>query len=426
MSRTVSAVTLGCKVNQYDTTAMLELLMAEGFEAVPWEAGADLYLVNTCIVTNTADKKSRNAIRRAKKANPRAVVVVCGCLAQESAGDILQEYGVDAVVGTQDRCRIAEVVSACFAGTEMNAVQQISKAGFENLSVHSSGEKTRGYVKIQEGCDSFCSYCIIPHVRGRVRSREAESAVAEAEALAANGVRELVLTGIHISSYGKDSGESLVKLIEGICQIDGILRVRLGSLEPHILTMDFLDAISDQPKVCPHFHVSLQSGSDTVLKRMNRKYNAGKYETFISNIRNVYDRPAITTDVITGFPGETEQEFLETMEFVKHNKFSRVHVFPYSERKGTVAATMEGSVPVHERKARARRLIAVAERLERQYAESFIGSIQNVLFEEAGCGYTDRYVRVCADGAQEGRLSDVLLKSVEDDIMLGEIADEGD
>lgn len=420
----VAAYTLGCKVNQYDTNAMVELLEASGFELVEVHEKADVYLINTCTVTNTADKKSRNMIRRLHKNHPEAVICVCGCLAQRDSEGILGIEGVSAVIGTEERSRIVQVVQECLNGKKVDGVCEIGK-GFEELSVSSAGELTRGYIKIQEGCNNFCSYCIIPYVRGRVRSREGASILLEAETLAAHGVQEIVLTGIHISSYGQDNGGSLLNILGGLNRIEGIRRIRLGSLEPHILTRKFLGEIKELGKVCPHFHVPLQSGSDTVLKRMNRKYNSMQFAEYIENIREAYDLPAVATDIITGFPGETEEEFEETCRFAEEQAFSRIHVFPFSERAGTSAAEMGGKVPMDVRRSRANRLIEVGKELERRFAEEFLGTVQAVLFEQEtengfAEGYTDRYLRIHAAGTT-GNFQNVLLKKYNGAILYGDI-----
>ncbi len=418
----VAAYTLGCKVNQYDTNAMIELLEADGFQRVDFHGDADVYLINTCTVTNVADKKSRNMIRRLHSSHPEAVICVCGCLAQRESEAILSIEGVSAVVGTEDRGEIVGIVRGCLAGAKFNRVAEITGT-FEELRVSTGGELTRGYIKIQEGCNNFCSYCIIPYVRGRVRSRAKESIINEARSLAENGIKEIVLTGIHISSYGQDSGESLIGMLRDLNGIFGVARIRLGSIEPHVLTMDFLRELRTLEKICPHFHVSLQSGSDAVLKRMNRKYTAAQFAEYITNIRAAYDLPAITTDVITGFPGETEEEFLATCSFVQAMEFSRLHVFPYSERKGTPAAEMKGSVSQSVRKERANRLIEIGTALEAVYAKRFLETMQGVLFEQEANGlvegYTDRYLRVRAQGALNC-IENILLNEYKDGILYGE------
>lgn len=424
----VCAYTLGCKVNQYDTIAMLELLQKAGYQIVQWGQTADVYLINTCTVTNTADKKSRNMIRRAVKQNPNALVCVCGCLAQDKADELLGMEGVGTVVGTDERLHIVQVVEAGLLGKAPAALQEIGKIErFEELEVHSGGEKTRGYIKIQEGCNNFCSYCIIPHVRGRERSRDTATILAEAQTLAQNGVCEIVLTGIHISAFKDEKGNGLLPLLQQLNEIEGILRIRLGSLEPHIIKEEFVSGLCAVEKLCPHFHVALQSGCDIVLKRMNRKYTTKDYLRHIALLRKYYKNPAITTDIITGFPGEDDAAFAETCEFVRKVAFARIHVFPYSEREGTPASKMQDSVPVHLRKERARQLIAIGEQTEAAYLDSFLGSVEMVLFELANQdvleGYTSRYSRVQVpnEGVQPGESAAVLIKNRENDILMGNL-----
>ncbi|BDF58541.1 tRNA (N(6)-L-threonylcarbamoyladenosine(37)-C(2))-methylthiotransferase MtaB [Christensenellaceae bacterium] len=420
----VAAYTLGCKVNQYDTNAMMELLRAAGFRQVEFGRQADVYLINTCTVTNMADKKSRNMIRRIHSRYPEAAICVCGCLSQRDSEGILAMEGVGAVVGTEDRGNIVAIVKDCLNGVQARGARELgAQEPFEELSVHTSGELTRGYIKIQEGCNNFCSYCIIPYVRGRVRSRSKQSILKEAHALAGNGALEIVLTGIHISSYGQDTGASLLEMLSELNAVEGVRRIRLGSLEPHILQKPFLSKLRGLQKICPHFHVSLQSGCDSILKKMNRKYTSREFAAYIQNIREVYERPAITTDVITGFPGETDEDFEATVRFARRLEFARMHVFPYSQREGTPAATMAGAVPMHVRRERANRLIEAGKEMEREYAAQFLGTAQDVLFEqetkEGLCeGYTDRYLRVRAQGMLN-TIEPVLLNAYKDGILYG-------
>lgn len=420
----VAAYTLGCKVNQYDTNAMMELLRAAGFRQVEFGQQADVYLINTCTVTNMADKKSRNMIRRIHSRYPEAVICVCGCLSQRDSEGILAMEGVGAVVGTEDRGNIVAIVKDCLNGVQARGVRELeAQEPFEELSVHTSGELTRGYIKIQEGCNNFCSYCIIPYVRGRVRSRSKQSILKEAHALAGNGALEIVLTGIHISSYGQDTGASLLEMLSELNAVEGVRRIRLGSLEPHILQKPFLSKLRGLQKICPHFHVSLQSGCDSILKKMNRKYTSQEFAAYIQNIREVYERPAVTTDVITGFPGETDEDFEATVRFARQVEFARMHVFPYSQREGTPAATMAGAIPMHVRRERANRLIKAGKEMEQEYAAQFLGTAQDVLFEqetkEGLCeGYTDRYLRVHAQGTLN-TIEPVLLNAYKNGILYG-------
>lgn len=417
-----AALTLGCKVNRYDTQAMIELLQKDGYEIVPFHSRADVYIVNTCTVTNTADKKSRQAISRAAGLNPDAVICVAGCLSQRAGEQLLRMKGVRAVLGTADRADIAGIVERAKAG-KVNAVAAES-ADFEELTVETGGEMTRAYVKIQEGCDQYCAYCIIPYVRGPARSRSVSGILDEAERLAASGIREIVLTGINISSYAGDKGETLSSVLKRLDALPGLARIRLGSLEPGLMTPDFLSRISEVKKLCPHFHVSLQSGSDGVLARMNRPYSAREYADVAAGIRRVFDRPAITTDVIAGFPGETEEEFEQTRAFLKDIRFSRLHVFPYSERTGTAAADLPGKVPKSLRKERAGILIAQGKEDESAFIKSFLGKADDVLFERSVSGglaegHTGRYIRVRAKG-KPNEIASVLLKTQKDDIIYGE------
>lgn len=417
-------ITLGCKVNQYDTTAMQELLTGAGYDIVPFDQTADVYIINTCTVTNIADKKSRNMIRRAAKKNPDAVICVCGCLPQKKSGEILSMEGVDAVVGTSQRSYIVQIIEECKRGKRVNAVGDIKKeSSFEELFVTTSGEMTRGYIKIQEGCNHYCSYCIIPYVRGRVRSRPVQQVREEAARLAARGIKEVVLTGICISSYGEERGETLAQAIREVNAVPGIIRIRLGSLSPQNVDEAFLQEIASCEKLCPHFHLSMQSGSDTVLDRMNRHYTTAQFWEVVQNIRRHYKAPAITTDIITGFPKETEEEFEQTVSFVKRVGFSQIHVFPYSEREGTKAALMDGSVASSVRKSRANELILLGKKLEKEYRELFLGTVQQVLLEQEHAGgkmegYTDRYLRVLADG-KRGEVVNVLLLSEKDGTIIG-------
>ncbi len=422
-------LTLGCKVNQYDTQAMEEILGARGYETVGFSGKADVYIINTCTVTAVADKKSRQMIHRAHEANPGAVLCVCGCLAQREAEIILAMDGVSAVIGTKNRGAVGEIVERVLAGeNKINAVGDIlHELSFERLRVKKSPERVRANIKICEGCNNFCSYCIIPYARGPVRSRPAADILEEARDLAASGVREVVLTGIHIGSYGKDlEGESLIGVIESIEQIEGIERIRLGSLEPSLLTDEFCRRARQAEKLCPHFHVSLQSGSASVLKRMNRKYTPGEYAAVIENVRRHFDNPAITTDIIAGFPGETQQEHEETLAFIRKIGFSRVHVFPYSEREGTAAAKMPGKVSKAVRKSRAAEISLAAEEMSQTYLTGFIGKTEKVLTEEVdragiSLGHNERYIMVGARGAQPNTMALIKIEEICGDGLFGSL-----
>jgi len=423
--RKFSVCTLGCKVNSYDTEAMRTLLLQGGFDEVPFEEPADIALVNTCTVTAVADKKSRAMIRRAART---AKVIVAGCLAQKNAAQLLAMDGVDAVLGTDDRSRIAEIADRLLSGEDkIDVTRDLAGCEFEALHVAGAGVRTRGVIKIQEGCNNFCSYCIIPYVRGRSRSRKLEDIVAEAEAMVSGGVKELVLTGIHIASYD-DMGRDLADVITSLDTLG--VRVRLGSLEPGKFAADFVQRIASAKNLCPHFHISLQSGSDAVLKRMNRHYTAADYLGFLHLLRTHFNLPAVTTDVITGFPGETEAEHRETMDFVRACGFSRLHVFPYSARKGTRAYDMTPQVDKATARRRASELIALSEELENAYVESLLGREDEVLFEEESMafpgyleGYSGRYVRVAAY-AGYNEVRKVALASAKGQVIFGETKED--
>ena len=404
--KTVSFYTLGCKVNTYDSTYMKEQFEKKGYRTVSFGKPSDIVVVNTCTVTGTADKKSRSMIRRAAKLGK---VIVAGCMAQKDSKNVLDFEGVYAAVGTDDRKSIADIADEILLGKDsINNVRNIDKCGFEEMSVTTPGERTRGTIKIQEGCNNFCSYCIIPYVRGRSRSRKLNEIVKEAQTLASGGAKELVLTGIHIASYN-DDGKDLADVVK---ELDGLdVRIRLGSLETGIIDEDFVKRLSYSENLCPHFHLSLQSGSKTVLKRMNRKYTPQEYLKMLELLRKHFDTPAITTDVITGFPGETIDEFRETAAFIEAAGFSRLHVFPFSAREGTKAYDMKPKVPIAAARERAKQLISIGDKLEQEYLNSLIGRTEEVLFEEESKvfpglteGYSKRYVRVAAMEEKENEV----------------------
>lgn len=346
----VAIHSLGCKVNSYEAESMEIMLRDEGYEIVPFseDVQADIYIINTCSVTNIADRKSRQMLHKAKKMNPEAVVVAAGCYVQADPDGVKKDECVDIILGNNMKISIVEALNDYFGGSDKTSyLVDINDKyqEYESLKINQTGEHTRAYIKIQDGCNQFCSYCIIPYVRGRVRSRKPEDIVNEVKTLAATGVKEVVLTGIHISSYGTDlENISLIELIEAIHEIEGIKRIRLGSLEPRIITDEFAKRIAGLEKICPHFHLSLQSGCDKTLKAMNRKYNTEEYYEGCVKLREVFDNPAITTDVIVGFPGETEEDFLETRKFLEKVHFYEMHIFKYSRRKGTVADKMKEQV----------------------------------------------------------------------------------
>ena len=428
-NRTVAFHTLGCKVNQYDTQAMRERFEEAGFRTVDFEDRADVYVVNTCTVTGTGDKKSMQTIRRCHRNNPDAAIVVTGCLAQRAA-DELKLPGVRLVLGTQRRGEVVQLLAqALEQDCALIAVETLRQAPFEHLTVHAHEGHTRATMKIQEGCDRWCTYCIIPSVRGPIRSRPLDEIRAEAQSLAAAGFKEVVLTGIHLTSYGREQHGAITLLdaIRAVHEVEGIERIRLGSLEPVIVTGAFVQGIAAMPKVCHQFHLALQSGSDTVLARMRRRYTSGKFLAACAMLRGAFEDCALTTDVMTGFPGETEEEFAQTVDTCQRAGFARMHVFPYSEREGTKAAAMAGSVPRHIREERARQLIAVGKELERAALEGRIGKTDEVLIEEIdaqgrGTGYTGGYMRVHVQGAQPGEIVRVRITGIENDELSGEIA----
>ncbi len=393
--------TLGCKVNQYDTQAMEELLSAAGYQTVPFSSDADVYLVNTCTVTGTGDKKSLQTVRRLRREHPNSKIIMCGCLAQLRGSELIST-GADLILGTQRRSEIVSLLSEVFRERKpLCAVEPLGdRPVFEPLRISHQSDHTRAVLKIQEGCGNRCSYCVIPQVRGPIRSRPLPDILEEARRLSDAGFCEIVLTGIHLSSYGRDfpDGISLADVISSLQKVDGILRIRLGSLEPTVATPDFVRIIREADKVCPQFHLALQSGSDSVLRRMRRRYNTAQYMKAVDEIRCEFPHAALTTDILTGFPGETESEFLETAEMIRRVSFARIHVFPYSSRPNTDAALLPGQLPDSVRQERARKLITVGEETARIYRESWLGQETVLLPEEMvnGCmeGYTPEYLRV--------------------------------
>lgn len=410
---------LGCKVNAYETEAMQQILEENGYEIVPFDVGADVYIINTCTVTNIADRKSRQMLHKAKKMNPDAVVVAAGCYVQASGEELKLDPAVDLIIGNNRKQDLAEILEEYIRSREAEPKLSVEEeAGnkchilninhtkeYENLTIDRTAEHTRAYIKVQDGCNQFCSYCIIPYARGRVRSRKSEDICREVEVLAKAGYQEVVLTGIHLSSYGVDFEEKtgLLDLIEMVHEIDGIRRIRLGSLEPRIITDTFAKRISELPKICPHFHLSLQSGCNETLKRMNRRYTAEEYFEKCVLLRNYFEDPALTTDVIVGFPGETEEEFETTKVFLEKTAFFETHIFKYSRRKGTRAASMEHQVPEEIKALRSHELLKLNEKNREAYIRRMIGKKAEVLFEEetekngVPCftGHTKEYVRVC-------------------------------
>lgn len=400
---------LGCKVNSYETEAMEQQLVQAGYEIVPFAPGADVYVINTCSVTNMADRKSRQMLHKAKKLNPHAVIVAAGCYVQTALERTGLEVEADIILGNNKKKDLVLALEEYEAGREetLSRVIDINHTReYENMGITRSGEHTRACIKVQDGCNQFCSYCIIPYARGRARSRSIQDVTAELERLAASGVKEAVLTGIHLSSYGQDFGSNLLELIGRVHEIEGIRRIRLGSLEPGIVTEEFARALSGMEKVCPHFHLSLQSGCDTVLCRMNRRYTAGEYAGRCEILRRHFSRPALTTDVIVGFPGETEEEFQETVEFLKKIRLYETHVFKYSKRKGTRAAEMPDQVSEQVKAERSDVLLALNRENKSAFLKEWTGEECQVLFEEKiavggrefWAGYTKEYIRAVMPG----------------------------
>lgn len=397
---------LGCKVNAYETEAMQQLLEENGYEIVPFKEGADVYIINTCTVTNMADRKSRQMLHRAKKMNPDAIVVAAGCYVQakEASGEI--DESIDIVIGNNKKKDLIQILDGFYEKKQgqNKAVIDINHTHeYEEMHLNKTAEHTRAYIKVQDGCNQFCTYCIIPFARGRVRSRTKEDVVREVTELAANGYQEVVLTGIHLSSYGVDlENENLLSLILAVNEIEGIKRIRLGSLEPRIITEDFVKTISGLEKMCPHFHLSLQSGCDETLRRMNRRYTSEEYYEKCMLLRKYFAHPALTTDVIVGFPGETEEEFEKSKAFIDKVDFYETHIFKYSKREGTKAAVMDNQIPEQIKTARSNELLELDQKKRIKYEEQFVGTTVEVLMEEQikidgenyQVGHTKEYVKV--------------------------------
>ena len=425
--KSVALHNLGCKVNSYELDVMQQFLQKEGYEIVDFYQKADIYIINTCTVTNVADRKSRQMIHRAKKQNPEAIVVAVGCYVQTAEKQMEDDPYIDLAIGNNRKKEIVSIVEE-FLKTRETAGKTLSgrtipdiaqEKEYEEMQLAHTAEHTRAYIKIQDGCNQFCSYCVIPYARGRVRSRKPENVLAEIGGIVAAGYKEVVLTGIHLSSYGLDfrgetyntdgAGDDLIELIEQIHKVEGLTRIRLGSLEPRIVTEEFAERLSKMPKVCPHFHLSLQSGSDTVLKRMNRRYTCREFKDGVRILRKYFDQPAITTDVITGFPGETEEEFAQTEAFLEDIKFFEMHVFPYSRREGTVAASMPGQLTEKEKKSRSAVLLEMDKRYSVSYREQYLGRETEVLFEQMQqiggedyyVGHTKNYIKVAVKSEED-------------------------
>ena len=434
--RTAALHNLGCKVNSYETEAMQQLLEEAGYEIVPFHEKADVYIINTCSVTNIADRKSRQMLHRAKKQNPDAVVVAAGCYVQAAAEELKADLAVDVIIGNNKKQDLVPILEEYFKDkSDSSHVIEISETHeYERLSIHKIADHTRAFLKIQDGCNQFCSYCIIPYTRGRVRSRRPDEVVAEVRELAAAGYQEVVLTGIHLSSYGVDfkeeeKKENLLSLIKQVHEVEGIRRIRLGSLEPRIITEEFAQALASMPKFCPHFHLSLQSGCDKTLKRMNRHYTTEEYAAGCEILRRYFDNPAITTDVIVGFPGETEEEFEETKAFLERIGFYEMHIFKYSRRAGTRADRMPEQVPEQVKSVRSEVLLKLEKQMSKAYRESFSGKKKTVLLEEKTeiegraymIGHTMEYVKAVvpyADDLKNKMTEGVLKEALNDEVLL--------
>ena len=407
MKKKVALHNLGCKVNAYEIEAMQQMLEQAGYEIVPFAPGADIYIINTCTVTNIADRKSRQMLHKAKKMNPDAVVVAAGCYVQAKKDEAQIDEAIDIVLGNNKKQNLLAVLEQYDRekGQEKELIDLKEPVEYEELKLSSTGEHTRAYLKVQDGCNQFCSYCIIPYVRGRVRSRKRQEIVDEVKRLVKNGYQEFVLTGIHLSSYGVDCSDSLLQLILAVHEIEGVKRIRLGSLEPRIITEEFVKTISSLSKICPHFHLSLQSGCDETLKRMNRRYSAKEYLDGCALLRKYFDHPALTTDVIVGFPQESEDEFEKSRDMIERAGFYETHIFKYSRREGTRADRMEGQIPEQVKTARSHVLIELGKQQKQKFMEYYLGREVEIFFEEQAeihgktywIGHTREYLKVAAE-----------------------------
>lgn len=439
MGNKVALHNLGCKVNAYEIEAMQQFLEEAGYEIVPFEPGADIYVINTCTVTNIADRKSRQMLHKAKKMNPEAIVVATGCYVQTGGEKLEKDEAIDLVLGNNQKINIVEALAEYAEnkpghGSHVIKINQTKE--YEDLSIDHTAEHVRAYIKVQDGCNQFCTYCIIPYARGRVRSRNIESVLKEVRALAEKGYKEVVLTGIHLSSYGVDfpdeKKETLLSLIRAVHEIEGIQRIRLGSLEPGIVTREFAEGIAALPKVCPHFHLSLQSGCDETLERMNRRYRSGEYRERCELLREVYGNPALTTDVIVGFPQESEEEFRKSYDFVDSIRFYETHIFKYSRRQGTKAAAMDGQLTEAEKSFRSEKMIELHHRHAGDYEKSMLGKILEVLIEEEYTkdgrtwylGHSREYIKTAVPKSEAYGVNDIVsVKAegfLEEHIMTGE------
>lgn len=439
MGNKVALHNLGCKVNAYEIEAMQQLLEEAGYEIVPFEPGADIYVINTCTVTNIADRKSRQMLHKAKKMNPEAIVVATGCYVQTGGEKLEKDEAIDLVLGNNQKINIVEALAEYAEnkpGHGYHVIKINQTKEYEELSIDHTAEHVRAYIKVQDGCNQFCTYCIIPYARGRVRSRNIESVLKEVRALAEKGYKEVVLTGIHLSSYGVDfpeeKKETLLSLIRAVHEIEGIRRIRLGSLEPGIVTREFAEGIAALPKVCPHFHLSLQSGCDETLERMNRRYRSGEYRERCELLREVYGNPALTTDVIVGFPQESEEEFRKSYDFVDSIRFYETHIFKYSRRQGTKAAAMDGQLTEAEKSFRSEKMIELHHRHAGDYEKSMLGKNLEVLIEEEYTkdgrtwylGHSREYIKTAVPKSEAYGVNDIVIVKaegfLEEHIMTGE------
>lgn len=421
MEKTVALITLGCKVNQYETNAMSQKLIENGYKVVEHTQKADIYIINTCTVTNMSDRKSRQMIRRAKEMNPKAFIIAVGCYVQVSKEEVEKIEEIDLALGNEEKVNIVDYCNKLLEekdSEKQSAMEDVMQAKeFSEFGETSYTEKTRAVIKVQDGCDRFCSYCIIPYARGRVRSRKPEHIIKEIENIAKQGIKEVVITGIHIASYGKDfrNGYKLIDLLEEINQIEGIERIRLGSIEPLLITEEFVQRLTKLEKICEHFHLSLQSGCDETLKRMNRRYTIEQFTEIVERLRVAYSNVNLTTDIIVGFPGETEEEFNKTYKFLENIKFYKMHIFKYSQRKGTKAAEMPEQISPEEKEKRSKKLIELSDKNEEEYNKKYIGKTVEVLWEEEKQGtykgHTKNYVLVESNNKhQENMLEQVVIK----------------
>lgn len=427
----VASHALGCKVNQYESEAIAELFAQKGYEIVDIDEWADIYIINTCTVTNFGDKKSRQLIRKVKRQNPEAVVAAIGCYAQTAPEEIKNIEGVNLIIGTKGRKDIVDLVESYVP--EMGVVSTVGQIAkereFEHLTISKLADRTRAYLKIQDGCSQFCSYCIIPYARGPIRSRDPEDIMDEVKVLAENGFKEIILTGIHVASYGKDlKGVTLLDVIKRVQEQEGIERIRFSSVEPNIVTEEFASELSKLDKVCDHFHLSLQSGCDRTLKRMNRKYDAAGYERAVEILRKYFPNVAITTDIIAGFPDETDEDFEKSLEFAKKIGFAKIHAFPYSPKRGTPAAVMPNQILNAVKNERTSRLIEASDRMADEFIKSFEGRVMPVLYEREiehniYEGYTTNYIRVLSESSEniKNKILDTEIVSSEDEKAIGRI-----